>query len=1263
MKTRALLGAVCVILVILGCTQRSTSQAAPGVFADAYHPNGAPDPERLDQIWQVDPITGSVSITIPFTTTPAGGRGPNIPFSIHYNSSSTVTLQSDFDVVYQQGDAEAMGGLPWTSTLEFYAWSTGDLQAPSTPSQSPLGPWGTSGPFFYNHRIDIPDQQYTYDLPGTGAVVTPNYSGCSIAGPFIYTDASGAAHDMNLESANASLNGTMANACSTAYYASQTYGSNYYTTDGSALATTVSPTSVTQPDGTVVSESGSGATLEDSNGNQATFGLNASGAMAATDSLGRTAFSTTIPIDYMGQIPVGTYNVTTTGASGNSESYTVMISQISIGSFNMPHPVGGAGYAEYTGNNTSLGIEQPTAAGLKNTLPVVSSIMLPDSTQYTFNYDSTYGTISKIEFPTGGYVRFVWGIRNDGGGNATFLKLSTLVATEACTSTGSGVESCWQYSFPDYSSTTGLTSKVTAPDGSYTRYTGVGLNFSAVPISYTLVPTWKEGSRFEYNSSGTLMKSVATGYVEGLTAQVATTFYDDPTPLQQYVQYGYDRYLNVVEKDESAFYSCTSPCSMPSSSTSFPWLRRTFTTYLGTSAFSVPGQPAYNYLQAYIVDRPSQVLVTDGSGHPFSLVQYLYDQTSLSGPAGIMNHDDANYSASPAKARGNLTTENHCATLAPSSTVSLATAASFCTTWLKTTHTYDITGQVTSTTDPKGNTPTTFSYVDKYVSGAPAKPTNGYVTTVTHPYGYVDTSSYYYPTGGMANHKDWNNNTTTYLYNDPGNMHRPTEVQYPDGGDVQIGYVDLPPFSVASTTKTGGTGGPIVKTTLYDGLGRTYQTQVNASTSETDYVNTTYDLMGRVQSVTNPYRTTSDPTYGITSYLYDALGRKIDQCQPDNTGAPSATCVPTNSYESWSYKNNSNAAAICVVSQDENKNQWQRCSNGLGQLTSVLEPNGSSSSPSMETDYLYDPLNNLLSATQCGATCPGTNARVRSFTYDNLSRLLTSSNPETGTVCYGLWSGSACLNGYDGDGNLHYKTDARGVITAYGYDQLNRVISKNFSNDASGTPLSCYQYDTSSATPSRTPPNWIGRLTNQWTQSVSAGACLTAPPTTGFYTKQSILAYDQMGRILSEQQYTPATIAGGTPYAPQYQYDLAGNLVYSTDGATPTPTPSVQPPSCAFSPYPSWVTLTFANCLDGAGRLQTQASNWVDTTHPQLLFSVPTYAAFGGLTSASFGNGLTLGRTFDNRLREDGESDKGSIVTSSTPGSTTVTITGSEQSQ
>src|SRR5206468_1251088 len=77
------------------------------------------------------------------------------------------------------------------------------------------------------------------------------------------------------------------------------------------------------------------------------------------------------------------------------------------------------------------------------------------------------------------------------------------------------------------------------------------------------------------------------------------------------------------------------------------------------------------------------------------------------------------------------------------------------------------------------------------------------------------------------------------------------------------------PTSITTTTKMNSSQN-IVSKLLLDGLGRASQTQLT-DPQGTDYTDTTYDVVGRVASVSNPYRSTSDPTYGLPSYHYDAL--------------------------------------------------------------------------------------------------------------------------------------------------------------------------------------------------------------------------------------------------------------------------------------------------------------------------------------------------------------------------------------------------------
>jgi YD repeat-containing protein len=369
-------------------------------------------------------------------------------------------------------------------------------------------------------------------------------------------------------------------------------------------------------------------------------------------------------------------------------------------------------------------------------------------------------------------------------------------------------------------------------------------------------------------------------------------------------------------------------------------------------------------------------------------------------------------------------------------------------------------------------------------------------------------------------------------------------------------------------------------------MGRPAQTQLNYDPSKTIYVDTTYDNLGRVASVSNPYQNTSELTYGITSYSYDALGRKILQCQPDN-GTPSNACTAGSSYLQWGYTGN------IVTFTDENRHSWQRASDGLGRLQKVVEPNGAA------TYYTYDARDNLTCAAQDGGSggaftsCSAAPAswRPRTFAYDSLSRLITARNPETGTVCYGTLSGGTCNSGYDANGNLGSKTDARGVTTSYSYDALNRWLSKTYSNAPAGTVSSCYQYDTAA--------NGVGRLASEWTKT---GGCTSAAT---YQSLRVVGGYDSMGRVVSEQQCVAGYCTSNTaPSAPapnctslgssvglQYCYDLAGDLLAYSNGVTT---------QAAGTTYPQHALL-FSQTFDAAGRRLSVDSSWSDATHPGTL--------------------------------------------------------------
>jgi YD repeat-containing protein len=533
--------------------------------------------------------------------------------------------------------------------------------------------------------------------------------------------------------------------------------------------------------------------------------------------------------------------------------------------------------------------------------------------------------------------------------------------------------------------------------------------------------------------------------------------------------------------------------------------------------------------------------------------------------------------------------------------------------------TYDTTGQITSTTDGDGNV-TSYDYSDNYyvdngtsspTAYAPPVPTHAHATTVTlptvHGQSFSTHSGYYYGDHRLAFTTDLNGNSTYYHYSDP--LDRLTQTVYPLGWKMTqyTSPIQTDVYTaLSSPTPSSACGASCLHTSIIlDGLERVIQTV----RPDGSMVDTTYNSMGLVQSVSNPYQSSSDSTYGVTSYLYDIWGRVCMQNNPDNSLSQTATCTAKgNSALQFSYIVNGG------YKTDENGNTWGYFYDPLGKLASVVEPNGAT------TAYTHDVLGNLIGVSQP--------SRPRTFGYDGLSRLVTATNPESGNVCYGTWNGSNCTGGYDGNGNLISRTDARGVATTYNYDAWNRLTSKSYSDGA--TSRSCYQYDASGV------PNGNGRLANLWTQSNSAGACAATAPITGFLTKRSILAYDSMGRVWNEQQCVlgqcssgptpPCATSFSPPYYQSYCYDLAGNVTWSANGATNVPGVG---------------SIQLTQAFDWAGRPSTLTSSWNDASHPQSLFTAnPTdgYTPSGALQDFDLGdNYILVNKTYDNRLRVTAE--------------------------
>jgi len=261
---------------------------------------------------------------------------------------------------------------------------------------------------------------------------------------------------------------------------------------------------------------------------------------------------------------------------------------------------------------------------------------------------------------------------------------------------------------------------------------------------------------------------------------------------------------------------------------------------------------------------------------------------------------------------------------------------------------------------------------------------------------------------------------------------------------------------------------------IRDGLGRPHFSQRRQGATGTafstfDSVETDYDSDGRPYLTTVGYAGGGGQSYcsshGLpancippgTSTTYDALGRPT---QVTDAGGGVVT---------YSYNQNDVLITVAATPGDGTKSKQYEY-DALGRLVSVCEVTAGSGSGACGqanpqngylTKYTYNTLGNLTSVTQNAQ--PGGTQQTRSFSYDGLGRMLSETNPETGTTTYVYDStaGSSCNTaGYSNPGDLIRKVDASGNNSCYYHDALHRLTDVGI---VSGSTVSCkrFRYDNS----------------------------------------------------------------------------------------------------------------------------------------------------------------------------------------------------------
>lgn len=976
----------------------------------------------------VNPANGSVSIRIPVRV--PSGRELTIPLSIAYDSSGA----------FYYGLQSGGGGTPNLRTITGVPFSQGG--------------WSYTFPL-----MTFNEETWTDYNQQTGKPYT-----CKETVNYVFQDPTGNRHDMDMASVGSAAGGQFCN------------GSDLQGGEGPIVASTVDnwitppPVYATDGNGTTYSfPSGFNflpTSIGDRNGNYISISSTSSSA-TVTDTAGRTAIS----VPTFGSNPD---NITVAGLASPAYkvSWTTASARFNISTFNLP-------------GSASC----PTS--LSGSANVVSQIVLPNGRAYTLTYDPIYGMLNKIIYPSGGYVRYVWGL-NSQAEAGFWLQGSTgywdcrydfPAITDRYVSFDGTTEvlhqhfsysTSWQSGSDQYTS---KTTTVTTSD--LVRSTNFNTVYTYSPVVTPCAPdenpngsgcangTFTQQMPVEqtikyYGTNGSLLRTVTKSWFSGnyrTLGSEQTTLDNNQSSL---VVYCYNISEQVTETDDYDLgTSAVSPpsCSngVPSGTVAGPLLRKT--------------TDAYATFAGNIVDLPSSVITYNGSGTRVAETDSSYDQTGLQ-TTSVVQH------VAVGSARGNLTTvtkqcfNGACAGGNPT-----------------TTYSYYDTGQIYQMTDPKSNV-TTYSYTDSYSScggNPPSGATNAYLTQVTYPktgtINHVESYCYDYTAGLLKGSTDENGQTSSFTYAD--SLDRLTQANYPDGGQTLVSYNDSPPTpSVTTEKKLDSTGRFVTSVSITNGIGLPIETELTSDPQGTDFTATTYDGLGRAYTVTNPYRSTSDPTYGVTTYTYDALGRTTSVVKPDGSSSTVTTAYSGN----------------CTTVTDEAGRNRESCTDGLGRMTSVIENPGGLG---YTTNYTYDTLDDLTGVSQGGS-------RSRSFNHDSLKRLTSSTNPEPGTVTYA----------YDLDGNVSTKTDARSITTTYTYDALNRVTLMAYSN---GDQSIGYTYDQS--------------------------ACLGQPSCYNIGHRTRIddvggaeeFSYDTMGREIGEERFT-----GSASKTTSYAYDLAGDMTSLT---------------------------------------------------------------------------------------------------------------------
>jgi RHS repeat-associated protein len=564
---------------------------------------------------------------------------------------------------------------------------------------------------------------------------------------------------------------------------------------------------------------------------------------------------------------------------------------------------------------------------------------------------------------------------------------------------------------------------------------------------------------------------------------------------------------------------------------------------------------------------PSGLLAEDDVFNGGSSTGYGYDETPPTASSGVPQH------VAVSGPRGNLTSVTQFA----SPGVSYVTH-----------NTYEDTGALLSSTGPNGTTTYSYDSTFTYIIGAtPPTPASG----VSQPSSATFDSA---NTGLILSTTDPNGAKTTWPSYDA--LLRPTEVDSLDSGSILLGKVTTSYSSTLVDQKTYQSTTAFSEVQAqYDAYGRVSRTATSNGQSTNHFYqqDTCYDGNGNASFISYGYQ---GPGFGAgkvcsgagDAYSYDVLGR-LKTLQRQNGE------IRSNTYLGRATQS-TDESGVTRISQVD----------GLGRTSIVCEISSNSSMP------------NSGAPTNCGTDIAGTGftttygpslstatvtqgAQTRTFQTDFLGRTTSVTEPESGTTAYSYAYNSTGLVVTRQRPSANQTNPNILTTTTTQYDLLGRPITVNYSD---GTPQKIYQYDVTGVFGNFPQTNVVGRLSR---------AMVFITPS-GTSTAQQARSYDGLGRVTGLSECLPSGCGhSANDRNLAYQYDLAGNLLSSSDGGGVTT-------SYTYTP---------------ANEVQTITSSKIDATHPGTLVSNVQNGP-NGPQSYILGNGLTAVSSYDTLGRVNG---------------------------